>query len=104
MRTKKQKGVGYISALSMLSIVTGFAGGIAFEMDTGIWRAIFALMFSLCMFRIMFLVVEIDLFFTRNFDDKPVVDVEKEFSSGLSEAVHVFCSRLGKIFKRKEDK
>ncbi len=82
-KTKKQKAIGYTSVTSLLTLLAGLFVGTALAAPSSQWTILFLLAFIIIIFRVMFLVAEIDLFYTRNFDNEPVIEIEKEFKAKL---------------------
>ncbi len=82
-KTKSQKAIGYLTVTLMLTLVAGLFIGTALSIPPNEWTILFAVGFIYIMVRVMFLILEIDLFYKRNFDYEPVVNVEKEFKSKL---------------------
>ena len=91
MKTKKQRAIGYLSVTGLLLFLAGIFGGTALKSPHDEWLLLFILGFAIIIFRVMFLIVEIDLFYTRNFDNKPVIPVEKEFKERLLKTIKLMA-------------
>jgi len=99
-KPKKQKAIGYLAVCIFMSFIIGMCAAAALERITMSWSILFAIAFTLLMFRLMLLITEIDMFFEKNFDDGEAIDVRKDFKESLGIVVRKLM-KLGRV-KNKE--
>ena len=95
---KKEKASQYLALTTILSLFAGIIAGVglcAASTPKYLWTTIIiAPIFTLTILRLMFLIVEIDLFNTRNFDQDDFVDVSSEYNSGMKIVIKKFLDKL----------
>jgi len=83
---KCQEANQYLARVIFAGLVAGFLAGSCLLTPCSIFTVISAAFFSIAIFCLMFWIIKLNYYLQKNFDDKPVVEIEEDFKRDWKKA------------------